>query len=571
MLALAAQLGLWAGKYFAADAAARIAVSVLLVLFGGLAPLTASVLILTGRVQSRVRLRSRTHRAAFVLHAVLAFGFALSLGLRVADAPNRAPKCGGFAVAVAVAELLLTSLIPVAAQKTLVADTKYWRGLGRHNENSELGRATTLTKERQLSQRWTLSLGTWTSFRRSRDLALRLPRRRAEMGLTVASTKLQAIVEESSKRKSLINSDKLKVVEGAVLGSGASATVFRGSYRDADVAVKAFKPVELADEDVEKIGREIEIVAGLRHRNIVYLHGLCVRPPTVCAVSEFCGRGNLAAEIRDRVARRTWDVKARWRAAVDVLSGVAYAHARGVWHRDVKLENFLVADDATVKLSDFGESVRRPVSGGLDDDDSGDLDADEDDVRAVLASLRLETAKTSKRQAYAADEVERTVVGTADYLAPELIAAAPYDERVDVYAAGVVLRCVFAGDDRPWPATHGNFEVFEAVQRGERPSLEGAEPAAAKLIKSSWRGDATTRPAAAALRDRAVRGLREVAGAEGIARLRDALDAPRVSLRSPRTSRADSVDWDVSLRRPSRTSRADSVDSDVTLEASRRV
>lgn len=152
VLALCAQLGLWAGRYLADDAAARIAVSVLLVLFGGLAPLTASVLILTGRVQSRVRLRSRTHQAAFVLHAVLAFGFALSLGLRVADAPNRAPKCGGFAVAVAVAELLLTSLIPVAAQKTLVADTKYWRGLGRHNENSELGRATTLTKEGQLSQ-----------------------------------------------------------------------------------------------------------------------------------------------------------------------------------------------------------------------------------------------------------------------------------------------------------------------------------------------------------------------------------------------------------------------------------
>lgn len=59
------------------------------------------------------------------------------------------------------------------------------------------------------------------------------------MGLTVASTKLQAIVEESSKRKSLINSDKLKVVEGAVLGAGASATVFHGSYRDQDVAVKA--------------------------------------------------------------------------------------------------------------------------------------------------------------------------------------------------------------------------------------------------------------------------------------------------------------------------------------------
>ena len=530
LLALVIQLGPWAGRYFSSTESSRVAASAVLVVAGGLAPLAASLLILTGRVPSRVRLRSRTHRAAFVLHAVLAFGFALSLGLRLVDAPREAPACGGAAVAVAVAELLLTALIPVAARKTLVADTKYWRGLGKHNRDSELGRATT---ERRLPAKWTLSLGTWTSFRRSRDLALRP---RAEMNLNVASTKLQSIVEEASRKKSLINSDRLKVVEGAVLGAGASATVFRGSYRDQDVAVKAFRPVELCDEDVEKIGREIGIVAGLRHRNVVYLHGLCVRPPAVCAVYEFCDH-DLATEIRDRISDKTWTAEARWRCTIDVLSGIAYAHAKGVWHRDVKLENFLVADCGTVKLSDFGESVRRPTSGGLDDDSEDESDDDDDDVKAVLTSLRRETAKTLKRQVYGApDRVQENVVGTADYLAPELIAAAAHDERVDVYAAGIVLRCVHAGDDRPWPVAYGNFDIFAAVQRGERPSLDGVGSSATKLVESAWRGDAAARPAAAALRDRAVRALRVVAGADALARLRDALHAPRAS----------------SLRRPSR-------------------
>ena len=94
LLALVIQLGPWAGRYFSSTESSRVAASAVLVVAGGLAPLAASLLILTGRVPSRVRLRSRTHRAAFVLHAALAFGFALSLGLRLVDAPREAPACG---------------------------------------------------------------------------------------------------------------------------------------------------------------------------------------------------------------------------------------------------------------------------------------------------------------------------------------------------------------------------------------------------------------------------------------------------------------------------------------------
>ena len=71
-----------------------------------------------------------------------------------------------------------------------------------------------------------------------------------------------------------------------------------------------------------------------------------------------------------------------------------------------------------------------------------------------------------------------------------MIAAAAHDERVDVYAAGVVLRCVHAGDDRPWPGSYGNFDIFAAVQRGERPSLDGVGSAATKLVERAWHGAA---------------------------------------------------------------------------------
>ena len=296
--------------------------------------------------------------------------------------------------------------------------------------------------------------------------------------------------------------------------------------------------MELCDEDVEKIGREIGIVAGLRHRNVVYLHGLCVRPPAVCAVYEFCDH-DLATEIRDRTSDKTWTAEARWRCTIDVLSGIAYAHAKGVWHRDVKLENFLVADCGTVKLRDFGESVRRPTSGGLDDDSEDESDDDDDDVRDVLTSLRRETAKTLKRQVYnAPDRVQENVVGTADYLAPELIAAAAHDERVDVYAAGVVLRCVHAGRR---PALARGLRQLRhlrgrAARRAAVPRRRGVERD--ELVESAWRGDGGGGGGPPRRRcGTAPCGHRRalVAGAELRRRLRDASSARRraSSLRRP--------------------------------------
>jgi serine/threonine-protein kinase len=97
--------------------------------------------------------------------------------------------------------------------------------------------------------------------------------------------------------------------------------------------------------------------------------------------------------------------------AGQVLEGLAYAHRRGVVHRDVKPENILVDGAGAVKITDFG--IARLLGG-------------EGDPRVTAVGR---------------------VVGTPRYLAPEALAGAAPDPRMDVYAAGVVLREMVAGHE----------------------------------------------------------------------------------------------------------------------------
>ena len=79
------------------------------------------------------------------------------------------------------------------------------------------------------------------------------------------------------------------------------------------------------------------------------------------------------------------------------MKAVSYIHNKGTFHRDIKPENILVAEDNTMKLSDFGFS-------------------------------------TSFK-----DGPRSTVCGTRDYIAPEVAAKQPQNEKVDIWTLGILL------------------------------------------------------------------------------------------------------------------------------------
>lgn len=611
----------------------RVILASLLLLSAGLLPAMLLVATLTGVFATRVRLHSRTHTAAFVFYSCIVASWMLSFALRVTQLKTDMTGVVVAAFSSAFFALGLQMLLPFATHKTLVADTKFWRGLGRYNANarfrdglrlSELcvqrtssqttmacGEGARRIQERALSsddEEATTRAASETrlvaeshtaSADSSRHSSVPTTRRRPEMGLEVASAELQDVIEKAYRYKCMLEFEHL-TIDAQVMGKGTTAFVYHGQYKAESVAVKVFNPSEITEEYVAQFGKEIRLMARLRHRNILRLYGLCVRPPQICAVFELCEAGSLAKAMEAAVRAGSWDAESRLNNAFDCSSAVAYLHGAAVWHRDIKLDNFLVAQNGTVKLCDFGESLRRTTAASrgdvatrsqrrsppesqmstissqsslgpsattasstfafslreVDDESGGERrkatlfsrvagrlsrgqssagSTASSDV-ASAASARPPTVRSTPafsrspklmgrfaaRDEAPDDDAALDIVGTVAYMAPELIAAhREYTEAVDVFALGIVLRCLWTAEADPWPRDVQTFQIYERVARGERPSLgEDCPPAFAAVVHKAWADDPSDRPDAESLRFAIVQALEALCGPEALDRLR---------------------------------------------------
>jgi len=202
------------------------------------------------------------------------------------------------------------------------------------------------------------------------------------------------------------------------LGSGAMGVVWQGVQRDGmvPVAVKLLRP-ELTDDHalVARFLQERSTLVSLRHPNLVRVHDLVAEGTTLAIVMELVVGRNLRQHLRtaDRLAPG-----AACKLLAQLAQGLAAVHDANVVHRDLKPENVLLerpeAGDPKVRLSDFG--VARSSSGP--------------------ALTRIDQ-----------------LIGTPEYLAPELVAGRLAGAAADVYALGVIAYEMVAGR-RPFEADH---------------------------------------------------------------------------------------------------------------------
>lgn len=235
------------------------------------------------------------------------------------------------------------------------------------------------------------------------------------------------------------------------IGEGGMGVVYLARDRELgrEVALKVLRTPEPSADERERILREARILAGLEHPGIVPVHEVGVLPDG----RVFYTMKRVRGERLDECARRGSSRLELLRAFRQVCHAVAFAHAAGVIHRDLKPQNIMIGAFGEVLVLDWGVAKLRRQSVALSSTHVGGVTAD------TTAS--------------------GAVVGTPGYMAPEQLAGRgdAVDERADVYGLGGILAFLltaehpFAGlpDSEKWRAVPAPLRAICARARAPEP------------------------------------------------------------------------------------------------------
>lgn len=139
----------------------------------------------------------------------------------------------------------------------------------------------------------------------------------------------------------LIPSSDLKFAE--TINRGSSCVVFKGFWRGTPVAIKQFKiEYSTSPKELEKFIKEMDILAKVRHPNLILLMGICIDQPNLCIISELVTNCSLFQAIHKN--GKQLSLECRFRIAYQLTLGLQYLHKSNppIVHRDLKPENVLV-------------------------------------------------------------------------------------------------------------------------------------------------------------------------------------------------------------------------------------
>jgi eukaryotic-like serine/threonine-protein kinase len=241
-----------------------------------------------------------------------------------------------------------------------------------------------------------------------------------------------------------------------VLGTGGMASVWLAGDQTLDrpVAVKLLSDTLAHDESyLSRFRREARLAAGLSHPNLVEVYDFASEDERPYLVMEYIEGETLGGRI---AAGNTRELDPG-RVARELLGALDHIHSAGIVHRDIKPENVLIAPDGSAKVTDFG--IAQP----------------EDATRLTSTGM---------------------VIGTRNYIAPEVLRGEPATVRSDLYSCGMVLQEAF-GDSLP-PALAALVEQLGDSDPARRPeSATAALAGVASAGAPGGPGATATAPTAA--------------------------------------------------------------------------
>ena len=239
--------------------------------------------------------------------------------------------------------------------------------------------------------------------------------------------------------------DKYDIIKEIGSGGFSRCLLVKNKLTKQSYACKELAKKSLSDYD--GLMREVNLMIKLDHPNIIKLYEYYETEKHIYLIMELCTGG----ELFDRIVQNTengiqFTEKQAASLFRQMMSAINYCHKNGIVHRDLKPENLLYLnknENSPIKVIDFGMSKK-----------------------------------------FTHEKFMNEKVGTAYYISPEILQG-KYDEKCDIWSAGVILYIIICG----YPCFNGedDDEIFAAIQKGKiqfpSPEWDDISEDAKNLIK----------------------------------------------------------------------------------------
>ncbi|KAL0565170.1 hypothetical protein V5O48_016859 [Marasmius crinis-equi] len=250
------------------------------------------------------------------------------------------------------------------------------------------------------------------------------------------------------------------------IASGGFGDVWKGVIGDSSDPVSLKIVKVYLKSDLKKLSneylREAILWRQMKHPNLLPFLGLYQLEQThqLCLISPWMEKGNLVQFLR---STQREDVD-HYMLAHDIASGLSYLHAKKILHGDLKGVNVLVTDSFRACIGDFG-------------------------LARIADTHALKITSSASRP-----------IGTARWLAPELLIGASPSKESDMYSYACVCYEIFTGGLQPFPELPNEMAVAFQVAQGKRPSRPEEKPelsdAMWSLMQTCWDANPASRPTA---------------------------------------------------------------------------
>jgi serine/threonine protein kinase/tetratricopeptide (TPR) repeat protein len=240
----------------------------------------------------------------------------------------------------------------------------------------------------------------------------------------------------------------------SLVGAGGMGEVYRARdpRLERDVAIKVLPAAAASNaERLRRFEREARATAALTHPNILDVHDVGTHEGVPYLVEELLE----GESLHERLGRGPVPLAEAVEIALQVARGLAAAHDKHIVHRDLKPGNVFITNDGTVKILDFG-------------------------LAKLVEALPACDAETLTDEPTGLTDAGR-VLGTVSYMAPEQACGRPVDARTDLFALGVLLYEMLAGQ-RPFRGETARDTVAAILTQEPAKLPETVPPGLQQLV-----------------------------------------------------------------------------------------